>query len=143
MFCRECGKKVEEGNKYCTGCGAKIEPIKVEKIHTLNENSNNEIVNNASNEIKEDKVSIGFNILSFFFPIVGLIMFLVYKNETPRRAKSIGMSAIIGYIVINVLSVLFAIWLNFFIIKHDNIHRYNDYRYDKNYRYDYQYRYNI
>ena len=28
MFCRKCGKQVQEGHKFCTYCGTKIEPIK-------------------------------------------------------------------------------------------------------------------
>ena len=37
--------------------------------------------------------------VGFFIPIVGLILFLVWKNEMPVRAKSAGIGALIGVIV--------------------------------------------
>lgn len=164
MFCRECGKKVEEGNKFCTGCGAKIEPIKVQKVkvqeegkENINENdnlSNNANTNNTVNdnhtsnnviykENKEDKFSVGFNILSFFIPLVGLILFLVYRKESPKKAKGIGICALIGYILVTILSIIFIILLNLFIYNYgfddrfEHHYRYNDY--DRYYRYDYKY----
>lgn len=151
MFCRECGKKVEDGNKYCTGCGAKIEPIKMDKKVDVDESNKSQEVNegnkaqdvtNAStpnqttNELKKDKISIGFNILSFFVPIVGLILFLVYRKETPRRANAIGICAIIGYVLSIVARILLGICLNIFFLKENITNRPN------NYRYEYQYRYN-
>lgn len=29
MFCKKCGKELENGLKFCTSCGAKIDPVKV------------------------------------------------------------------------------------------------------------------
>lgn len=53
-----------------------------------------------------DKKSVGFNILSFFFPIVGLIIYLVQKDKKPKRAKSAGKSAIAGFVIGFVLSLV-------------------------------------
>ena len=44
-----------------------------------------------------DSGSIGWGVLGFFFPIVGLILFLVWKTNKPNSAKVAGIGAIIGF----------------------------------------------
>lgn len=82
-YCTKCGQELEDNAVYCTGCGAQ---------------------NNGQTTTVEDKKSVGFNILSFFFPIVGLILFLVWKKDTPIKAKGCGISALIGFVVGIILS---------------------------------------
>ncbi|HIT13098.1 MAG TPA: hypothetical protein IAB54_02975 [Candidatus Scatomonas merdigallinarum] len=47
--------------------------------------------------------------LDFFFPIVGLILYLVWKDQTPLKAHSAGKGALIGVIVWTALSILLGI----------------------------------
>lgn len=35
-----------------------------------------------------DKPSVGLNILSFIFPIVGWILYFVYRDDRPNRASA-------------------------------------------------------
>ena len=60
-------------------------------------------------EYVQDAPSGGMTALGFFFPIVGLILYLVWKDQTPLKAKSAGKGALIGVIVWTVLSVVLAI----------------------------------
>ena len=53
----------------------------------------------------QDSSSIGFGILSFFIPLVGLILFFVWKADKPLKAKSCIIGAAIGF-VLGLLSVL-------------------------------------
>ena len=46
-----------------------------------------------------DAPSVGFAFLGFFFPLVGLILFLVWKDQFPLKAKSCGKGALIALIV--------------------------------------------
>ncbi len=48
----------------------------------------------------------GLNVLSFLFLLVGLILYLVFLDKTPTKARSIGKSALIGFIIGVVLSVI-------------------------------------
>ena len=48
---------------------------------------------------------IGWGILSFFLPIVGLILFLVWKNKKPRAAKASGIGALVGFILFLILII--------------------------------------
>jgi hypothetical protein len=61
-----------------------------------------------------DAPSFGFALLGFFIPVVGLILFLVWKDQSPLKAKSAGKGALasvivwIGLIVLmTVLAVIF------------------------------------
>ena len=56
-----------------------------------------------------DASSMGFAVLSFFFPVIGLILFLVWKKDTPLKAKSCGKGALIGVIVEVALSCILTI----------------------------------
>jgi tryptophan-rich sensory protein len=58
---------------------------------------------------KDDKPNGGFAVLGFFVPIVGLILFLVWNKEYPRKAKSCGKGALIGFIVSTVLTIIWAV----------------------------------
>jgi len=57
----------------------------------------------------QDAPSTGFMVLSIFFPVVGLILYLMWKDATPLKAKSCAKGAIIGVIAAVVLSILFFI----------------------------------
>lgn len=61
----------------------------------------------------QDAKSIGFAILCFFFPIVGLILFLVWKDEKPLKAKSCGIGAIVG-VAVQILFYILSIAFSFF-----------------------------
>lgn len=55
----------------------------------------------------QDGKSIGFGILGFFFPLVGLILFLVWRTEKPLKAKSVGIGALVSVAVQVVFTVIY------------------------------------
>lgn len=77
MYCKNCGRNVDDTSLYCNNCGARID-------------------NKSDANVSEDSSSFGFAILGFFIPIVGLILFLIYEGKKPKRAKSAGKGALIG-----------------------------------------------
>ena len=86
---------VDETSLYCNNCGTRLD--------------------NTQNQTNyEDKPSFGFAILGFFIPLVGLILFLIYEGKKPKRAKSAGKGALIGFITKIVLSIiLFVLYVVF------------------------------
>lgn len=56
-------------------------------------------VNQDTSRSLSDAPSGGYAVLCFFFPVVGLILYLVWKDQFPMRAKSCGKGALIGVIV--------------------------------------------
>lgn len=61
------------------------------------------------NTTTDDNSSFVFAILGFFIPIIGLIIFLIYEGKKPKRAKSAGKGALIGFITKIVLSIFLVI----------------------------------
>ena len=97
MFCIHCGKELMENTTYCTYCGKSMDPPDIQKYQ---EQSEKDI------SLKNDIPSIGLKILSFILPLVGLILWCVYSNKSPIKAKSIGKSALIGFIVGIVINII-------------------------------------
>lgn len=54
----------------------------------------------------DDAPSFGYAVLGFFIPVSGLILYLVWKEQTPLRAKSAGKGALIGVIVLVIINIL-------------------------------------
>lgn len=107
MYCKNCGQQVDEKTTYCPYCG-----------------TNTSIDSSAH---MNDAPSAGFAVLGFFIPLVGLILYLVYENKQPKRAKSAGKGALIGFItkiVISVVCVVLYIIGIFALV--DNISNYVD-----------------
>ncbi len=57
----------------------------------------------------QDASSFGWGLLGFCIPLVGLILYLVWKDGTPLKAKSAGKGALIGVIAGIVLWIIYAI----------------------------------
>lgn len=87
IFCTNCGKESDVNASFCAFCG-----------YSINSKGSKTTQTNVATAA-EDIESVGINILSFLIPIVGLILFIVWKDATPTRAKSAGKWAIIGAIV--------------------------------------------
>lgn len=54
----------------------------------------------------EEKASVGLAILSFLFPIAGLIIFLVEKNKRPKTAKVSGICGLVSFLIALVFYVI-------------------------------------
>ena len=83
-YCSHCGKELLDEAVVCPGCGCAVAKV--------------------SNVL--DRPSTGLNVLSFFIPLVGLILFIVNNEKMPVRAKAIGTWALVGFIV-NLVLILF------------------------------------
>ena len=53
----------------------------------------------------EDNCSAGFYVLSFLFPIAGIILFFVWKNTKPQSAKKMLYTGLIAWAVWFVLNM--------------------------------------
>lgn len=73
-YCAYCGKEIMSQAVICPHCGCQV-----------------------SATIEMDTPSKGLNILSFFIPLVGLILYCVNIDKTPTKAKAIGKWALIGF----------------------------------------------
>jgi len=100
-----CGTKMQSGNIFCINCGSRLsaQPAGAEQPQ---QDAPTQPYERRGYE--NDSSSIGFAVLSFFFPVVGLILYLVWRENLPLRARSSGRGAIIGAIV-NVVIVIISV----------------------------------
>ena len=88
MFCKKCGAEISDDAVICTKCGCATDnynPVPAKPV---------------------DAKSGGFAVLGFFFPLIGFILWLIWKNEMPLRASSCGKGALIGVISVVLLWVI-------------------------------------
>lgn len=75
-FCKNCGQQIEDQAPICVHCGAAQE-MKAPVV---------------------DNGGFGWGLLGCCIPLVGLILFLVWKDEKPKTAKAAGIGALISVI---------------------------------------------
>lgn len=91
MYCRNCGKEIDESVQFCQFCGEKqVQSNVAEEVKTV------EIKNSVS---VDDKGGFLWGLLGFLVPIVGLILYLCWQNEMPKNAKAVGTGALISAIL--------------------------------------------
>ena len=106
MRCNVCNNEVKEGALFCTNCGAKIQN-NVQQNYNVQQNNVQQNYNVNYTESEGSK--FGWGVLGFFFPIVGLILFLVWKSDKKKASKAAGIGALIGFCISIVLSIILAI----------------------------------
>ncbi len=120
MFCKQCGKEIGEQDTFCPYCGASqavadgsaqansVPPqdngAQYQQQQYQQYQQQQQYAYQQQQNV-QDSGSAGWGVLGFFFPLVGLILFLVWKDTKPRCAKSAGIGALVGVIV----SVVFLI----------------------------------
>ncbi len=92
-FCSHCGNEISEKAVVCVKCGCAV---------------NNKLNNNSG---LKDRGGFGWGLLGFMVPIAGLILWLLWRDTSPRNARSAG----IGALVQTILSVVFVILYFVFI----------------------------
>ena len=82
-FCKNCGAQIDDQAVVCTSCGTA-------------QNTAPAVV---------DKGGFGWGLLGWCVPIVGLILFLVWKDTKPKTAKAAGIGALVSTILAVVLYI--------------------------------------
>ena len=82
-FCKNCGAQIDDQAVVCTSCG---------------------VAQNTAPAVV-DKGGFGWGLLGWCVPIVGLILFLVWKDTKPKTAKAAGIGALVSTILAVVLYI--------------------------------------
>ena len=88
-YCSKCGKEIMDEAVICPSCGCS--------------STNNSVQKNGDNG------GFGWGLLGFCIPLVGLILYLVWKGEKPLNAKAAGKGALISVIISVVFYIIYAI----------------------------------
>lgn len=81
MYCGDCGKKLNSNSKFCPYCGSRVAS---ENVTVVNSN--------------EDSVNVLLVIASFLVPILGVVLFVIYKDKKTKTSKAYGIAALVGFI---------------------------------------------
>ncbi len=86
MFCKNCGQEIDDKAVICPHCGVSQAPDNV-----------------------VDNGGFGWGLLGCCIPIVGLILFLVWKDSRPKTAKAAGIGALVSLIPIILYYIFFVV----------------------------------
>ena len=105
MFCKNCGKYIRGNSAYCKRCKSLL-------LFSRRKNLDKELSDEYYSE--KDRNSIGADVISFIMPLIGIILFFIYRYPLPGKSRSIAESLILGCIVWAALIVMFNIfqWSN-------------------------------
>ena len=104
-FCSHCGSEINDNAIVCIKCGCAVG-----RINYIDPN---------------DSSSKRFALLGFFFPIVGLILFIVWNNTNPKKAKSCGIGALLGVIIIPIITFLILFFVTTSVVSYNILNREN------------------
>jgi len=104
-FCGACGAELSSANAFCIVCGSRLADQSASSGQMPQRMGNPA----ASGQYEPDAPSGGFTALGFFFPVIGLILYLVWRETLPLRARSASKGAIIGTIVYFAMIILLTI----------------------------------
>ena len=112
MYCGQCGNRIDNETEICPFCGSRVArpPRQPAGAQNTGNTWGQTGYGNTSNSVSSGE-NAAFWILGFFIPLAGLIIYLVYENSNPQRAKSAGKGALIGFIVGVVLTVVLPVVL--------------------------------
>ena len=111
--CPTCGR-IGNGGSFCPACGAP-RPQEPAAQGSYAQDSAQQPINpqgapyataQGAAYVSPDTGSFGWAVLGFFFPIVGLILFLVWKDTRLLSSKKAGIGALVGVIVSVVLTIV-------------------------------------
>lgn len=106
MYCRHCGEQIDDKAVICPKCGVPVNEAFFASIGQAGQNGQA----GQSGQNEKDSPSAGFTILSLLFPVVGLILWLVWKDTMPKRSKSCGtgaLAAVVAVVAVIVLNFMF------------------------------------
>ena len=84
-FCKKCGAQIDDQAVICPACGV------------------------PQNSAPVDNGGFGWGALGCCIPVVGLILFLVWKDTKPKTAKAAGVGALVSvccYVVFYLLAAV-------------------------------------
>ena len=85
-FCKNCGKEIDDNAVVCPHCGV------IQK---------EDLVQNTV-----DNGGFLWGLLGCCIPIVGLILFLVWRDTKPKTSRAAGIGALVGVICVAVYYIV-------------------------------------
>ena len=99
MNCPQCGASIADGATFCPSCGTAVAAPQPQNPYAQPATP---VYAEPAAAPVVDKGSVGWAILGFLIPLVGIILFFVWRNKKPDSAKKAIIGAAIG-LVFNII----------------------------------------
>ena len=106
MICAACGAEVSDDARFCPNCGAAqqpgTDPAGYQTPYAATPQSPGAQSYQQPYEQPQapaDSGHWGWAVLGFCIPIVGLVLYIVWRNEKPNCAKKAGIGALVSVIL--------------------------------------------
>lgn len=113
IICKNCGHEIADDAAFCPVCGARVSiQDPQDQYGNYSQPQQQQYYNYQPPQQQapqQETGTGGYGVLGFFFPLIGLILYLVWKDDHPMRSKAAGKGALIGVIVEVVLGVVVGI----------------------------------
>jgi len=117
-FCKNCGAELKDGATFCTSCGAQQGKAAAAAAPAAQPVQQQQYVQQpvqqpvqqqyAAAPQDTSKGNAGWAVLGFFFPLIGLILYLVWRDTHPGDAKMAGKGALISVIAAAAIGLMSA-----------------------------------
>lgn len=122
-FCKNCGAELNEGDKVCGSCGGSVDNTKnIKEFNVYTDDKESQFVKekmqgnminsnyrsiSGKNKLSSagDTGSIGWGILGFFIPTVGVILYFLWRKSSPKNAKKCGQG-VLSNIILSIVPLL-------------------------------------
>ncbi len=101
-YCTNCGTQLEEGSQHCPFCGTPVSQAAAGSSYSYS-------AQQTPTKQSNDTGNMLYGVLGCCVPLVGLILFLVWKDTQPKDAKAAGIGALISVICVIAFYVLIII----------------------------------
>ena len=102
MYCKNCGFELKDTSaNFCPNCGQSLATTNDGKVYDNSYNETNgyyEPIHNQNLYSNGDAPNGGLAFLSFLFPIVGLVLYIIWHAQDPLKAKSCLKGMIFGFV---------------------------------------------
>ena len=90
MYCPNCGSSINENAEMCVHCGVNVLKF-----------------SNQTTTIENDTSNIWVNLISLCcFPLLGIILFFVWKDKQPKAAKSALIFGLLGVFISIIIFII-------------------------------------
>jgi uncharacterized membrane protein YvbJ len=98
--CPNCGARVYSKDRYCQYCRTEVaRPRPIEKDQSqITYRSYHYDSSKSEIQSINDTGSIIWGIIGFLFPIIGLLIYMIWHTSKPKNAQKAGLGALIGFI---------------------------------------------
>lgn len=116
-YCPNCGSNVQPGANVCTECGAQVPKFQPKSSPPPKSASyqsppppqsaqyqsppppQHDYQNYPRPYTANDPGGFGYSLLGFCFPLIGLILYLVWQDDKPNNAKAAGGGALASVLI--------------------------------------------